>query len=88
MLINIPPPTTESRRAVVNEATKAGEKANTSIKDGRGKQQKKLRSMQTSKSARPDDLKKAGDKMEKIVEKGQAEVKKIVDNAKKVLEGG
>ena len=27
------------------------------------------------------------DKMEKIVEKGQAEVKKIVDNAKKVLEG-
>ena len=44
--------------------------------------------MQTSKSARPDDLKKAGDKMEKIVERGQAEVKKIVDNAKKVLEGG
>ena len=88
LVINIPPPTAESRRATVNEATKAGEKASTSIKDGRGKQQKKLRSMQVNKSARPDDLKKAGDRMEKIVEKGQVEVKKIVDNAKKVLDGG
>ena len=44
--------------------------------------------MQVNKSARPDDLKKAGDRMEKIVEKGQAEVKKVVENARKVLEGG
>lgn len=44
--------------------------------------------MQVSKTARPDDLKKAGEKMEKIVEKGQGEVRRIVESAKKVLEGG
>ena len=70
------------------EAVKAGEKAATTVRDGRSKQQKKLRSMQVSKSARPDDLKKAGDRMEKIVEKGQGEVKKITDSAKRALEVG
>lgn len=65
---------------------KAGEKASTSIRDARGKQQKKLRAMQLNKSARPDDLKKAGTMMEKVVEKGSAELKKMVDSAKKVLE--
>lgn len=44
--------------------------------------------MQLSKAARPDDLKKAGSQMEKVVEKGSAELKKVVDNAKKVLESG
>lgn len=44
--------------------------------------------MQVGKAARPDDLKKAGTLMEKAVEKGAAEVKKVVDNAKKVLESG
>lgn len=44
--------------------------------------------MQSDKTARPDDLKKAGDKMEKIVQQAQTEVKKLVDNAKKVLESG
>lgn len=45
--------------------------------------------MQTGKGAtkaRPDDLKKAADRMEKVVEKGSAEVKRIVDAAKKMLE--
>lgn len=44
--------------------------------------------MQLGKSARPDDLKKAGTMMEKVVEKATAELKKVVDNAKKVLESG
>lgn len=88
LVVNIPPPTADSRRAAVKEAEKAGEKAGTSVRDARGKQQKKLRSMQLSKSARPDDLKKAGTQMEKVVEKGSAEVKRIVDSAKKVLESG
>ncbi|KAK3666163.1 hypothetical protein LTR22_002827 [Elasticomyces elasticus] len=88
LVINIPPPTAESRKEVVAEAAKAGEKAGTSIRDARGKQQKKLRAMQVNKSARPDDLKKAGTAMEKVVEKGTAEVKRIVDSAKKVLESG
>lgn len=86
--MNIPPPTAESRKAAVNEAAKAGDKASTSVRDARGKQQKKLRALQLNKSARPDDLKKAGTMMEKVVEKGTAELKKVVDNAKKVLESG
>lgn len=88
LIVNIPPPTAESRRAVVNEAVTAGEKAGSSVRDARSKQQKKLRVMQVSKSARPDDLKKAGERMEKVVEKAQGEVKGIVERAKKVLEGG
>lgn len=44
--------------------------------------------MQLSKAALPDQLKKAGGLMEKVVEKGGAEVKKVVDAAKKVLESG
>lgn len=42
--------------------------------------------MQLAKTARPDDLKKAGVLMEKVVEKGTGEVKKIVDGARKVLD--
>lgn len=72
----------------MTDAAKAGERASTTIKDARGKQQKKLRAMQLSKAALPDQLKKAGGLMEKVVEKGGAEVKKVVDAAKKVLESG
>lgn len=88
LVLNIPPPTAESRQAAVDEAAKAGEKASASIRDARGKQQKKLRALQLSKSARPDDLQKAGAMMEKVVEKGTAELKKVVENAKKVLKSG
>ncbi|KAF2764159.1 ribosome recycling factor [Teratosphaeria nubilosa] len=88
LIISIPPPTAESRKAAVNEVSKAGEKAGTSVRDARGKQHKKLRALQLGKTARPDDLKKAGVQMEKVVERGAAEVKKIVDGAKKMLESG
>ncbi|KAF2217992.1 hypothetical protein CERZMDRAFT_92620 [Cercospora zeae-maydis SCOH1-5] len=88
LVLNIPPPTAESRKAVIDEAVKAGDKASTGVRDARGRQQKKLRALQLKKSVRPDDLKKAGTMMEKIVEKAAAELKKVVDNAKKVLESG
>ena len=90
LVVNIPPPTAESRKAVVNEAVKAGEKASTALRDARGRQQKKLRALQLDKNSkvRPDDLKKAGTQMEKVVEKGTAEVKRLVDNARKVLDSG
>lgn len=88
LVLNIPPPTADSRKAAVAEASRAGDKASMSVRDARGKQQKKLRALQLSKSARPDDLKKAGTMMEKVVEKGTAELKKVIDNAKKVLESG
>ena len=56
------------------------------MRQARGAQQKKLRAMGLAKTVRPDDLKKAGDKMEKLVEGGYGEVKKVVEGAKKVLE--
>ena len=42
--------------------------------------------MQLAKSARPDDLKKAGTMMEKVVEGGSGEVKKILDGARRALD--
>jgi ribosome recycling factor len=88
LVVNIPPPTADSRKAAVADAAKVGEKAGMVIKDARAKQQKKLRAMQLGKTARPDELKKAGAAMEKVVEKGGSEVKKVVDAARKVLESG
>jgi ribosome recycling factor len=43
--------------------------------------------MQLAKTARPDELKKAGTAMEKVVEKGSGEVKRVVEGARKGLEG-
>lgn len=86
LILTIPPPTADSRKAALSQASKAGETAGTSIRNARQTQQKKLRALQLAKSARPDDLKKAGAQMEKVVEKGTAEVKRIVDGARKVLD--
>ncbi len=46
---------------------------------------KKLRAMQIARTVRPDDLRRAGESMEKIVERAVEEVKKVVEGAKKVL---
>jgi ribosome recycling factor len=45
-----------------------------------------LRKFQLDKSVLPDDLQKAGKRMEEVVKKGHSEVKHIVDGAKKVLQ--
>lgn len=58
------------------------------MRDARGKQQKRLRALELAKSARPDDLKKAKTLMEKVVEKGTGEVKKVVEEKRKALEQG
>lgn len=42
--------------------------------------------MQKKKVARPDDVRKAQDQMEKITEKAQKEVKDVFETAKKALE--
>lgn len=67
-------------------ASKAGETANVGVRNARGAMQKRLRAMELKKAARPDDLKKAHKEMEKIVEKGVADVKKSVDAARKTME--
>jgi ribosome recycling factor len=84
--IPIPPPTKESRDQALVAANKAGETASAVIRNARGAMQKKLRAIELKKAARPDDLKKAHKEMEKIAEKGNADVKKAVDAAKKMME--
>lgn len=86
--ILVPPPTQESRQQAVTAALKAGERAAKTVREARGTQQKKLRAMALTRRALPDDLRKAGDKMEKVVEKGNVEVKTILEGARKALERG
>lgn len=85
--VPIPPPTGESRKAALEAAQKAAETANIAVQDARGAHHKKLRKYQIDKSVRPDDLQKAHKGMEEVVKKGLGEVKRIVDGAKRVLEG-
>lgn len=47
---------------------------------------KRLQDMQKKKIARPDDVRKAQENMEKLTEKGQKEVKDLFEAAKKALE--
>ncbi|TGO47323.1 hypothetical protein BCON_0283g00080 [Botryotinia convoluta] len=84
--IPIPPPTKESRDAALQAASKAGEIASNGVRNARGAMQKKLRAMEVKKTVRPDDSKKAHKEMEKVVEKGNGEVKKVVDAARKGME--
>lgn len=83
--VPIPPPTKESRDQALADATKAGEAAKTAIQNARGVQQKRLRAMELSKTARPDDLKKAHKDMVKVMERGATGVKKHVDEARKTM---
>lgn len=84
--VPIPPPTGESRQAALQAAQKASEQADRTIHDARAAHNKKLRGFKLEKSVLPDDLQKAGKKMEEVVKNGHSEVKRIVDGAKKVLE--
>ena len=84
--VPIPPPTKESRDLAMSAASKAGETANVAVRNARGAMQKRLRAMELKRAVRPDDLKKAHKEMEKVVEKGVADVKKTVDAARKTME--
>ncbi|CAP98309.1 hypothetical protein E8E15_002662 [Penicillium rubens] len=84
--IPIPPPTKESRDKNVQAAKQAFEKAAGVVRDSRGAMHKRLQDMQKKKLARPDDVRKAHDQMEKVTEQGQKEVKDAFEGAKKTLE--
>ena len=86
LVVAIPPPTADSRRAVVEEAGKAGAVAADALRNARGVQQKKFRKMDVEKTVRADDLRRASGKMEELVRKKGDEVKKIVEGAKKALD--
>jgi ribosome recycling factor len=82
----LPPPTGESRRAAVDAAIKAGEKADKLIQMARQEHNKMLRKSELNREVLPDDLQKAKKRMEEVVKKGHTEVKRISDGAKRVLE--
>ncbi|KAJ9272267.1 hypothetical protein DTO212C5_1452 [Paecilomyces variotii] len=84
--ITIPPPTKESREQTVQVAKAAADKAASAIRNARGAVHKRLQEMQKKKLARPDDIRKAHDEMEKVQEKGQKEVRDIFEATKKALE--
>ncbi len=84
--VPLPPPTGESRRAAVESAIKAAERADKAIQKERQEHNKKLRKFELNRDVLPDDLQKAKKKMEEVVKKGHEEVKRISDGAKKVLE--
>ncbi|KAF9741506.1 hypothetical protein PMIN06_007310 [Paraphaeosphaeria minitans] len=84
--VPLPPPTGETRRAAIQSASAAAELADKWIAKARQNHNHKLRKYQLDKTVLPDDLQKAGKRMEEVVKKGHSEVKRIVDGAKKVLE--
>ncbi|XP_014552549.1 hypothetical protein COCVIDRAFT_19388 [Bipolaris victoriae FI3] len=84
--VPLPPPTGESRRAAVESAVKAAERADKLIQQARQEHNKKLRKYDVNREVLPDDIQKAKKLMEDVVKKGHVEVKRISDGAKRVLE--
>ncbi len=84
--IPIPPPTKESRDQTVLAAKTAMERAVSSVRDSRGTIHKRLQEIVKKKIVRPDDARKSQDKMEKLTEKGQKELKELFEAAKKAME--
>lgn len=70
----------------VAAAGRAGEAAAMAVRAARAVQQKRLRGMGLARRVRPDELRRAGERMEKVVERGNAEVKKVVEGARRALE--
>ena len=83
----LPPPTQESRKNDVAVLAKARDVALRGVRSARATHHKGLRAAQLAKTVRPDDLRQAEKEMEKLVEKGNADTKEIVNAAKRALEG-
>lgn len=62
------------------------DKAASAVRSARAAIHKKLQDMQKRKEARPDDIRKAHDQMEKLVEKAQKDVKDTFESARKGME--
>ncbi|KAL7270578.1 ribosome-recycling factor [Rhizina undulata] len=80
--VPLPPPTKESRLQTVALAGKAGEKALNQLRLARQGSHKKIKGL---KGERPDDIRKADKQLEKIIEKANAEAKKIIEAGKKAV---
>ncbi|KAF2460410.1 ribosome recycling factor-domain-containing protein [Lineolata rhizophorae] len=84
--VNVPPPTGEAREKALRQAHDFGEKALFAIREARGKHHKKIRAAEVAREVRPDDAKRATKEMDDLVKRQNAEVKRIVDSAKKVID--
>jgi len=87
LTVKIPPQTGESRQAVVKNVKVASDHSLDMIKHARHDKHDQLRKMKADKSLRADDYQKAHDEMEKVVKRGNEEVKRISDGARRVFEG-
>ncbi|KAL8774800.1 MAG: hypothetical protein Q9209_000739 [Squamulea sp. 1 TL-2023] len=86
--IPIPPTTGESRSNALNLVSQKGESALFALREARGVQKKRLRQLDLSGKIRPDLLRTAEKKLEKVNEGGVARVKQVVEEKKKRLGEG
>lgn len=84
--VPIPPPTKESRERTIKTAKTAMDRAVNAVRNSRAVLHKRFQEMQKKKEARPDDIRRAHDQMEKVAEKGQKEIKDLFEAAKKAFE--
>ncbi|RDW73185.1 hypothetical protein BP6252_07092 [Coleophoma cylindrospora] len=83
--IPIPPPTKESRNAVVQQAKEHGADAQRVLAKFRGDVNKAIRAHEVAKTTRPDDLVKAKKRMDTINTNASKQIKAIEDEAVKAL---
>ncbi|MCJ1332351.1 hypothetical protein MMC10_009043 [Thelotrema lepadinum] len=88
LTIPLPPPTTETRQRTLDEASRAGEKANGAVREARGTQQKVFRAMELAGRVRSDDRFRAQKEMETLVEEAYKGVREMVEGRRRVLGGG
>lgn len=86
LTLTIPPATTETRRRAADEAKQSLERAMLDVRTARGDMQKKFRRWETNKDVVVDELRKAHRRMEEVVKRGEADGKKLYDNALKALD--
>ncbi|KAI4118331.1 MAG: hypothetical protein LQ345_001593 [Seirophora villosa] len=86
--IPIPPTTTESRHAALSAVSAKGEAALFALREARGAQKKRLRQLKLAAKVGPDSLRRAEKELEKVNERGVAEVKKVVEAGRKALGEG
>jgi ribosome recycling factor len=72
---------------VIQEAKTLAQQALDKIKKARHDKHDQLRKMKADRSLRSDDYQKAHDEMEKVVKRGNEQVKSVSEGAKRVFEG-
>ena len=82
----VPPTTAESRRKAIALAHEKGEAALHLLREARGAQKKRLRALELSKKAGPDNLRRAEKELEQINHKAKEDLERIVKERQKSLE--